>query len=204
MLTANEITVILEDQDVLEAVQKLKNDFRKKEVHYLDISDHDFLSLIMMVPSILISLSTGEISFMEEILLNKKARIMSTGDYYLEKDPVVHAMEFLIKGANEWENRFIEVIKLAMKKSFDRSLLLDANIDTSKISDKEFKKKLMNAPYIFIRFLHTFFWYDSNEDLSDIKRISKVEFEKVKEIGEKLELSKTVIFRKFLEYFDVK
>ena len=204
MLTANEISIILEDSNVLKSVQKLKNDFKQKEAQYLDISDHDFLSLTLMMPSILISLSTGEITFMEEIALNKKARIMSTGDYYLDKDPVVYAMKFLIHNAVEWENRFLETIKLAMEKSFNRALIDDKDLDASTVSEREFKKRLMNAPFIFIRFLHSFFWKETYEDVSERRRISKVEFEKVKEIGEKLDLSKTIIFRKFLDTFDVK
>ena len=204
MLTANEITIILEDPEVLESVQKLKSDFCKKEAPYLDISDHDFLSLIIMMPSISISLSTGHISLLEEMALNKKARTISKGGYYLKKDPVVYAMSFLVKNALEWEDRFFQTIKLAMAKSFDRSLIDGEDLDSAKISDREFKKRLMNAPYMFIRFLHSFFWDDTHEDLSDKRRISKVEFKKVKEIGEKLDLSKTIIFRKFLDTFDVK
>ena len=204
MLTANEISIILEDQEVLESVQQLKNDFRSKEAPYLDISDHDFLSLIIMMPSISITLSTGDISLLEEMALNKKARTISKGGYYLKKDPVVYAMSFLVKNALEWEDRFYQTIRLAMKKSFDKSLIEGNDSDSSKISDREFKKRLMNAPYMFIRFLHSFFWDDTHEDLSDKRRISKVEFKKVQDIGEKLDLSKTIIFRKFLDTFDVK
>jgi hypothetical protein len=91
-----------------------------------------------------------------------------------------------------------------MEKSFDKSLIGAESIDPSKVSDREFKKRLMNAPYMFIRFLHSFFWDDTHEDLSDKRRISKIEFKKVLEIGEKLDLSKTIIFRKFLDTFDVK
>jgi hypothetical protein len=191
MLTANEISIILEDLEVLESVQNLKNDFRKKEAPYLDISDHDFLSLIIMMPSVSIILSSGEIS-------------ISQGGYYLNKDPVVYAMSFLINSASEWEDRFFQTIKLAMHKSFDMSLLNDEETDPSKVSDRDFKRRLMNAPYMFIRFLHSFFWDDTHEDLSDKRRISKVEFKKVIEIGDKLDLSKTIIFRKFLDTFDVK
>ena len=204
MLTVNEITIILEDPEVLESVQKLKSDFRKKEAPYLDISDHDFLSLIIMMPSISISLSTGEISLLEEMALNKKARTISKGGYYLKKDPVVYAMSFLVNNASEWEDRFFQTIKLAMAKSFDNSLIEGEDLDSTTISEREFKKRLMNAPYMFIRFLHSFFWDDTHEDLSDKRRISKVEFKKVQEIGEKLDLSKTIIFRKFLDTFDVK
>jgi len=204
MLTANEITIILEDPEVLESVQKLKSDFCKKEAPYLDISDHDFLSLIIMMPSISITLSTGDISLLEEMALNKKARTISKGGYYLKKDPVVYAMSFLINNASEWEDRFFQSIKLALAKSFDKSLIEGEDLDSAKISEREFKKRLMNAPYMFIRFLHSFFWDDTHEDLSDKRRISKVEFKKVQEIGEKLDLSKTIIFRKFLDTFDVK
>ena len=48
MLTVNEISIILEDHNVLESVQELKNAFRSKEAPHLDISDHDFLSLIII------------------------------------------------------------------------------------------------------------------------------------------------------------
>ena len=204
MLTANEISIILEDPEVLESVQKLKSDFCKKEAPYLDISDHDFLSLIIMMPSISITLSTGDISLLEEMALNKKARTISKGGYYLKKDPVVYAMSFLVNNASEWEDRFFQTIKLALAKSFDKSLIEGEDLDSAKISEREFKKRLMNAPYMFIRFLHSFFWDDTHEDLSDKRRISKVEFKKVQEIGEKLDLSKTIIFRKFLDTFDVK
>ena len=204
MLTVNEIAIILEDVEILESVQKLKNDFRKIEAPYLDISDHDFLSLIIMMPSISISLSSGDITLLEEMALNKKARTISKGGHYLKKDPVVYAMSFLMNSASRWEDRFFKTIKLIMERSFDKSLIIDKSADPSKVSEREFKKKLMNAPYMFIRFLHSFFWDDTHEDLSDKRKISKTEFKKVQEIGDKLELSKTIIFRKFLDTFDVK
>jgi hypothetical protein len=204
MLTANEISIILEDHDVLDSVQELKNAFRNKEAPHLDISDHDFLSLIIMMPSISITLSTGDISLMEEMALNKKARTISKGGHYLKKDPVVYAMSFLVKSAAKWEDQFFETIRLAMEKSFDKSLIDGGELDASRVSDREFKKMLMNAPYMFIRFLHSFFWDDTHEDLSDKRKISKIEFKKVQEIGDKLELSKTIIFRKFLDTFDVR
>jgi hypothetical protein len=204
MLTANEISIILEDNDVLESVQRLKNAFRNEEAPHLDISDHDFLSLTIMMPSISITLSTGGISLLEEMALNKKARTISKGGHYLKKDPVVYAMSFLVKNAVKWEDPFFETIKMAMEKSFDKSLIDGEDLDASRVSEREFKKRLMNAPYMFIRFLHSFFWDDTHEDLSDKRRISKVEFKKVQEIGDKLELSKTIIFRKFLDTFDVK
>lgn len=204
MLTANEISIILEDHDVLDSVQELKNAFRNKEAPHLEISDHDFLSLIIMMPSISITLSTGDISLMEEMALNKKARTISKGGHYLKKDPVVYAMSFLVKSAAKWEDQFFETIRLAMEKSFDKSLIDGGDLDASRVSDREFKKILMNAPYMFIRFLHSFFWDDTHEDLSDKRKISKIEFKKVQEIGDKLELSKTIIFRKFLDTFDVR
>jgi hypothetical protein len=113
-------------------------------------------------------------------------------------------MSFLVKSAAKWEDQFFETIRLAMEKSFDKSLIDGGDLDASRVSDREFKKILMNAPYMFIRFLHSFFWDDTHEDLSDKRKISKIEFKKVQEIGDKLELSKTIIFRKFLDTFDVR
>lgn len=204
MLTSNEISIILEDEEVLRSVQDLKHDFREKEAPYLDISDHEFLSLIIMMPSISISLSTGELNLLEEIALNKKARAISKGGHYIKKDPVVYAMSFLINNAEVWEDRFFNTIRIAMDKSFDKTLISDKHTDPSTVTEREFKKRLMNAPFMFIRFFHTFFWDDTHEDLSDRRKISKIEFKKIKEIGDKLEFSKTVIFKKFLDTFDVK
>jgi len=204
MFTENEIAAILEDPEILEAVQHLKNNFRKKEAPFLEISDHDFFCLTLMMPSISIALASGSISLMEEMALNKKARKVSKGGYFLKKDPVVYAMKFLIGNAGVWENKFYKIIVIAMKKTIDFEKIVDGQTEASKISESEFKKLLMNAPYIFIRFIHSFFWDETHEDLSERRRISKVELEKIKDIGNQLELSKTLVFRKFLDTFDVK
>ena len=204
MFTENEISHIIENPEILEAVQQLKNDFRKKEAPYLEISDHDFFSLIMMMPSVGIALANGAISLIEEMSLNKKARKVSKGGYFRKKDPVVYAMKFLIKNAANWEDRFYEVIRLSMEKSFDMNVVIDNETDAAGLNDHDYKKLLCNSPYIFIRFLHSFFWDDDHENLTESRRISKVEFDKVGLIGEKLGLDKTLIFRKFLDSFDVK
>ena len=204
MFTENEISAILEDPEILEAVQNLKNTFRSKEAPYLEISDHDFFCLTLMMPSISIALASGSISLMEEMALNKKARKVSKGGYYLKKDPVVYAMKFLIGNSEEWEVKFYQIIALAMSKTFNFNNIVDEHTDAAKVSESEFKKLLMNSPYIFIRFIHSFFWDDTHEDLSERRRISIVEFEKIKDIGNQLELSKTLVFRKFLDTFDVK
>ena len=204
MFTENEISIILEDPEILEAVQILKNNFRIKEAPYLEINDHDFFCLTLMMPSVSIALASGSVSLMEEMALNKKARKVSRGGYFLKKDPVVYAMKFLIGNAQEWENKFYKIIALAMSTTLDFEKMVDEKTDASKISESEFKKLLMNAPYIFIRFIHSFFWDETHEDLSERRRISKVEFEKIEDIGNQLELSKTLVFRKFLDTFDVK
>jgi hypothetical protein len=204
MFTENEIAAILEDPELLEAVQDLRNNFRIKEAPYLEICDHDFFCLTLMMPSVSIALASGSVSLMEEMALNKKARKVSKGGYFLKKDPVVYAMKFLIGNAQEWENKFYKIIALAMSKTFDFEKIVDEQTDASKVSESEFKKLLMNSPYIFIRFIHSFFWDETHEYLSGKRRISKVEFEKIKDIGNQLELSKTLVFRKFLNTFDVK
>ena len=50
----------------------------------MDLSEHDFLSLILMTPTVGIALANGSISLFEELALNKMARKMSKGGYFLK------------------------------------------------------------------------------------------------------------------------
>ena len=64
------------------------------------------------------ALANGSVSLFEELALNKKARKLSKGGYFLKKDPVVYAMKFLLDKYDIWEARFFEVLRLAMGRSF--------------------------------------------------------------------------------------
>ncbi len=96
MFTEYEVELMIEDPKIQEATFELKKDFIKTEAPYLEISDQDFFSLVMLSPTVGIALANGSVSLFEELALNKKARKLSKGGYFLKKDPVVYAMKYLI------------------------------------------------------------------------------------------------------------
>lgn len=81
MFTEYEIASMIEIPDIHEATMALKKDFIRNEAPYLEISDHDFFSLVMMAPTVGIALANGSVSLFEELALNKKARKLSKGGY---------------------------------------------------------------------------------------------------------------------------
>ncbi len=203
MFNESEITAIIEDPRLLESVRILKKEFKKKEAPYLEISDHDFFCLILLTPAVGIALAKGPVSLMEEMALHKKARMVSKGGYYLKKDPVVYAMKFLIDATGQWEDKFYEIIRMAMDRSVDMSGIRNFTDKTEKLSDAELNQLVFNTPYIFIRFMQTFFWEEDHMMLIEKRRISKAEFDKIAEIGRRLHLKNTLIFKKFLDNFVV-
>ena len=77
MFTEYEIETMMEYPEVQSATLELKKEFLKAEAPYLEIGDEDFFSLIVMTPTIGIAMADGNISFFEEMALNKKARKLS-------------------------------------------------------------------------------------------------------------------------------
>lgn len=203
MLTENEIAALINDPVLLEAIQCLKEKFRKEEAPYLEISDHDFFCLVLLMPGISIAMAKGSISLMEEITLKKKARKISKGGYFLKKDPVVYAMTFLTGKPDHWEKEFLELIRLAMERFIDMNVLQVPAGQADEQSDPDLNQLIFSAPYLFIRFLHSFFWDESDADLTETRTVSEKEYAKIKEIGKTLQLDNTLIFRKFLDTFDV-
>lgn len=203
MFSENEIATIIEIPVVLDEVIKLRKEFIETEANFLEISEHDFLSLIMMTPTVGVALANGTISLFEELALNKMARKMSKGGFFLKVDPVAHAMKFLIKSFDKWELPFLEVIKLAMRNTCDlNSLKLkSANDDADNIIG--FARELMHAPYAFVRFLSSFFLHDEAEIVEE-RAISTVEFEKIQDIGNKLEISQYLVFTLFCKTFELR
>ena len=202
MFSEYEVAAILEIPEVLKATQELKTDFLRKEAKYLEICDHDFLSLVFMTPTIGIALANGNISLFEEIGLNKLARKMSKGGYFFKADPVAGAMKFLNKNFDFWEHDFLEVIKICISKTVDIEHLKMNHVpkDDSLVG---LTKVLMDVPYIFVRYLTCFFLRQEVEILEEHK-IIQVEFDKIKYYGEKLGIHEIPIFISFLNSLSIK
>lgn len=202
MFTEYEIETMVENPEILEAAVELKREFLKVEAPYLEISDHDFFSLTMMAPTIGIALADGHISLFEEIALNKKARKLSKGGYFMKKDPVVYAMKFLIKNYYNWSDKFFDLLKVAMDKACDLSSVSQRKIDTSgEVNYQEYKKEVLNSPYILIRFIASFFLENDEDIINSDHRIGKEEYQRMLLVGEKLGLDQLVVFQMFCQTF---
>jgi len=203
MFTENEIATLIEIPEVLDATIKARENFKSNQVEYLEIIDHDFLSLVMMTPTIGIALANGSVSLFEELALNKMARKMSRGGYFLKIDPVVHAMKFLIEDYEKWELSFFEVIKIAMNATIDKKSLSVSGSPKDDMAIISFARDLMSVPYVLVRFMSSFFLHDEVE-IVDSRAISRVEFDKIVDIGNKLELNDLHVFKSFCNTFEVR
>ncbi len=203
MFTEYEIATMIEDTEILHATQELKKDFIRKEAPYLEINDHDFFSLVMLAPTVGMALANGSISLFEELALNKKARKLSKGGYFLKKDPVVYAMKFLMDKYDAWEEKFFEVLKTSMTRSFDKASLEREINGNEKINENAYKREVLSTPYILIRFIASFF-LEQDEDIINARSIAKKEFNRLIVIGEKLELNKIPVFDMFCKTFNVR
>ena len=201
MFTENEIATFIEIPEILDATIKARESFKSNQVEYLDIIDHDFLSLVMMTPSVGLTLANGSISLFEELALNKMARKMSKGGYFLKTDPVCHGMKFLIQDYEKWESPFFEVIKIAMYTIIDKKSLV--TLEDSSKSITSFAGHLMSVPYVLVRFMSSFFLHNEAE-IVDNRTISKIEYDKIVDIGNKLGLDDLLVFKSFCNTFEVR
>ncbi|WP_420578360.1 hypothetical protein [Ekhidna sp.] len=202
MFTEYEIESMIAYPEVLEATKVLKKDFLKAEAPYLEISDDDFFSLVIMTPTIGIAMADGKITLFEEMALNKKARKLSKGGYFMKKDPVVYAMKYLIKNYDNWQDKFFNLLKMTIKvtcgldgmnlKPFDENQDVDYH---------EYREAILHSPYLLIRFIASFFLENDEDIINQNHRIGKSEYEKLVLIGEKLDLHHLSVFKMFCKTF---
>ncbi len=200
MFNESEIALLLENSDLSQKVGELKKAFRKKSAHYLDISDHDFFSLLMLTPCIGLVMADGKISLSEELSLNKKARALSKGGYFMQKDPVVDAMKYLIRHFVEWEEEFYAIVKEAISTIVEDKGL--KSLEPAQYSHEEFSRLICKAPALFNHYLATFF-LKNEKKLLEKRKIKSSELEKIRHEGEKVGLGDLPIFHLFCETFIV-
>jgi hypothetical protein len=205
MFTEYEIDTMVGIPAVLEATKALKREFMKAEAPYLDITDHDFFSLIMMAPTVGVAKADGNVSLFEELALNKKARKLSKGGYFMKKDPVVYAMKFLIKKYDDWHEKFFNVLTIAMKSSFNYDLLTSEKYEAvTEVDYEEYKTKVLNTPYVVVRFITSFFLENDEDIINKGHHIGRNEYLQMLKIGEIIGLSKLPVFQMFCKTFDQK
>ncbi len=204
MFTEYEIDTIMEIREIQQETFELKKYFIKNEAPYLELSDHDFFSLVMMAPTVGIAKADGKVTLFEELALNKKARKLSKGGYFMKKDPVVYGMKFMIKKFEDWEDNFYSLLTKAMHATFDMASLETDEPPPEEVTYEDYKREVLCSPYILIRFMSSFF-LESDEDIINNRRtIGKSEYQSIQHIGEKLGLDRVRVFQMFYKTFEVK
>ncbi|PWJ44820.1 hypothetical protein [Sediminitomix flava] len=202
MITGSELVNLVRNDEVFEATMELKKDFMKAS-SFMHLGDDDFIALIMLAPSVGVALANGSVSLFEELSLNKKMRKLSRKSFFQKHDPLTPALQFLVRRFNVWENRFYEVLKLTMHSSLKKNdVILDSLKNPASLTG-DFTIDILNAPYIFVKFL-SFLFLDEEDDLLNQRTINKVEHEKIIAIGNYLELDNIPLFQEFCETFIIK
>ena len=200
MLTENEVGQLLDIPEVSRIVHQLHQAFTEEETELRDISLHDFLSGVLLAPSVALAQVDGTTSLFEELSLNKKARRFSKGGFFLRHDPVVKMIILLQTRFQHWEQRFFQALKQILKTVVPE---ISSDYEQHNGDSTQPVTLFMNSSYILIRFLETFF-LPEGEEISNKRRISYLEFQKITSIGEQLRLSKLGSFRNFVTTFEVK
>ena len=200
MLTENEVGQLLDIPEVKRIVHQLHQAFTEEETELSDISLHDFLSGVLLAPSVALAQVDGATSLFEELSLNKKARRFSKGGFFLRHDPVVKMIILLQSRFQHWEQRFFQALKRILKTVVPE---ISNDYEQHNGAFNQPFTLFMSSSYILIRFLETFF-LPEGEEISNKRRISYLEFQKITSIGEQLRLSKLGSFRNFVTTFEVK
>ncbi|QCK15253.1 hypothetical protein [Mangrovivirga cuniculi] len=195
MLEEDHIASILNDSEIRNATKELKKSFKDDVAPMLDISDHDFLALVFISPAIAIANSYQDVNIFEEVSINAKARKLSKGDFFIQTDPVAHAIKYFLDNIDKWEDHFYEHLKY----------IIDIKIDHDKIDNKSSNviEAFNNSPHDLALVIETFF-INEGEIVGEEKEISKKELEKVKLIIEKTGLSYLHPVKLFLNTYKLK
>ena len=203
MLNESELSILLQNQSVREPLDSLRSQFFSVYTEIRPLDEKDFFALTLLAPSIAIALANGSISLFEELSLTKKARMLSRQeDAFRTNDPLLAALKQLTKDFKRWENGFYDAIKTAMYSSLQKNELLWQHLHEEKSVSQNWKNDALNAPYILVKFLVLLFLEE--EKINTTPLLSQIEYQKLLEIGEKLELTKFPIFESFCRVFDVR
>lgn len=203
MLNQRELNILLEEPQTTKDLEALRIEFVKKAPQNQKISNMDFISLVLLTPSLGIALAHGKISFFEELSLNKKVRTLSNKSKLLKNDALFYALRYLKNNFSDWEDNFYQLIKLILYSSLKKNSLIWDTFQQQNASTNDLQIDILNAPYIFVK-LMTFLFLEDGETFNNKRSIAKTEYEKIVEIGEKLELNNVPLFQQFCNGFDIR
>ena len=123
----------------------------------------------------------------------------------MKKDPVVYAMKFLLKKYDIWSDKFFHVLNVAMHTSFDMASMEKESFDHDKeVTTEDYRREVLDTPYILIRFIASFFLENDEEIISTNRHIGRNEYLQMLKIGEQIGIDKLPIFQMFCKTFDQK
>ena len=201
MLTENEVGQLLDISDVYNIVADLHQTFTEAEEGLKNISIHDFLSGMLMLPSIALARVDGTTSLFEELSLNKKARRFSKGGFFLQQDPVVKMVSLLQTSFGQWETKFFKSLSKILTVVIPE--ITPGGITNEHKQENDIFLSVMNSSYILIKLLETFF-LPEGEEITNKRRISELEHQAITSIGDQLQLSDIPSFKSFIKTFEVK
>ncbi len=182
---------------VKQVLSPLRSEFLADTSWDNQLSEHDFLSTLLMTPSIDLALANGRISLVEELSLNKKARNFSRGGFFLKQDPVVKVVHYLLEQFDQWEDRLYHGLKRILVE------LIKPSNGQHQPTEGLFIT-MLNTSYLKIKLVETFFLPEGEEIIGEERPIAQQEYSKIITIGDKLDLNETPIFTEFLGTFKVK
>jgi hypothetical protein len=184
---------------VREIVQQLHQAFIREENELSDINMHDFFAGVLLAPSVSLAQVDGATSLFEELSLNKKARTFSKGGFFLKHDPVVKMIILLQSRYQRWESQFFQALKGVLQ-----AVVPEVAAPKTDVTEDHYPFRIvMNTSYILIRLLETFF-LPEGEEITGTRRVTRIEYGRIEQIGEQLQLSGIGSFRKFINTFEVK
>ncbi len=90
-----------------------------------------------------------------------------------------------------------------MHQSFDLESMKTTHGEEIEFDDATYKKRVMTTPYIFICFIASFFLSEDEDIISSRSMVLK-DYEKLINIGHKLELDRVPVYQMFTKTFKVK
>lgn len=201
MLTENEVDQLLEIPEVRRTVEKLCDQFKEEEREFNNLNLHDFLSGMLMTPSVALAMVDGATSLFEELSLNKKARRFSKGGFFLQQDPVVKMVIYVKSRLHRWEDKILEELRKILQVVVPE--ISNGLSSNSAVRDQVTFLEVMRSSYILIKFLETFF-LPEGEEITNKRHITAMEHQKVRDIGSQLGLSGLDSFQNFIKTFEVK
>ena len=198
MLTENEIAQLLEIPEVKSIVEELHASFTNTELPLKTIELHDFFSGLLLAPSVALAQVDGTTSLFEELSLNRKARRFSKGGFLLQHDPVVKMIIHLQTCFKLWEDRFFSSLQKIVRVVVPElsGYGISGSSTTPGVS-------ILHSSYILVRLLETFF-LPEGEELTNKRRVSNLEYEKISSIADNLQLTAIGSFQNFINTFEVK